>query len=44
VFHGNVAYVTNQGANNVSVINAQTHTKIKDIPVGHKPNGAVIKL
>lgn len=40
---GLTAYVTNQGANTVSVINTKTHTKIKDIPVGNKPNGLVIK-
>lgn len=40
---GTIAYVTNQGANNVSVINTSTHTKIKDIPVGKKPNGIVLK-
>lgn len=44
LFNGNIAYVTNQGANTVSVINAQTHTKIKDIPVGKKPNGIAIKF
>ena len=37
------AYVTNQGANTVSVIDVMTHTKIKDIPVGSKPNGIVLK-
>lgn len=40
---GDIAYVTNQGANTVSVINASTHTKLKDIPVGKKPNGIVLK-
>lgn len=44
VFNGNFGYVTNQGANTVSVINAITHTKIKDIAVGKKPNGIVFKL
>lgn len=43
-FYGNYAYVTNQGANTVSVINVSTHTKVKDIPVGKKPNGIVFKL
>lgn len=43
-FYGSYAYVTNQGANTVSVINVATHTKIKDIPVGKKPNGIVFKL
>ncbi len=40
---GSKAYVTNQGANTVSVIDLGTHTKIKDIPVGNKPNGIVLK-
>lgn len=40
---GATAYVTNQGANTVSVINATAHTKIKDIAVGKKPNGIVLK-
>ncbi len=37
-----VAYVTNQGAENVSVIDAVALMKIKDIAVGKKPNGIVI--
>jgi len=40
---GNRAYVTNQMAASVSVINVNDHSKIKDIPVGKKPNGIVIK-
>ncbi len=40
---GQTAYITNQGAASVSVINAATKTKIKDIAVGTKPNGIVIK-
>lgn len=40
---GNTAYVTNQLAQSVSVINVMTHTKIKDLTVGKKPNGIVIK-
>jgi YVTN family beta-propeller protein len=43
-FNGSYAYVTNQGANTVSVINVSTHTKVKDILVGKKPNGIVMKL
>ncbi|OSZ77109.1 hypothetical protein CAP36_11880 [Chitinophagaceae bacterium IBVUCB2] len=43
-FYGNYGYVTNQGANTVSVIDVTTHTKLKDIPVGKKPNGIVFKL
>ena len=42
-FYGSYAYVTNQGANTVSVINSATHAKLKDIPVGKKPNGIVFK-
>lgn len=38
---GDVAYVTNQLAANVSVINITDHTKIKDVAVGKKPNGIV---
>ncbi|WP_138485342.1 YncE family protein [Dyadobacter bucti] len=40
---GNTAYVTNQMAQSVSVINTLSHTKIKDIAVGKKPNGIVLK-
>lgn len=40
---GNTAYVTNQLGQSVSVINATTHAKIKDITVGKKPNGVVVK-
>lgn len=40
---GEMAYVTNQQSASVSVINATTHTKVKDIPVGKKPNGILIK-
>lgn len=40
---GNTAYITNQGAANVSVINTINHIKITDIAVGSKPNGLVIK-
>ncbi|MES2431670.1 MAG: YncE family protein [Bacteroidota bacterium] len=43
-FYGNYAYVTNQGANTVSIINLTTHAKIKDVLVGKKPNGIAIKL
>jgi YVTN family beta-propeller protein len=39
---GDTAYVTNQSAQSVSVINTTTHTKIKDIAVGKKPNGIVL--
>lgn len=37
------AYVTNQEGGTVSVIDAAGRTKIKDIPVGPKPNGMAIK-
>jgi YVTN family beta-propeller protein len=40
---GNTAYVTNQMAGSVSVINVNDHSKIKDITVGKKPNGIVLK-
>lgn len=40
---GNIAYITNQASSSVSVINVSTHTKVKDITVGKKPNGILIK-
>lgn len=40
---GNAAYVTNQAANTVSVVNAASHTVVKNINVGKKPNGIVLK-
>lgn len=40
---GTTAYVTNQGANSVSVINASAKAKLRDIAVGLKPNGIVLK-
>lgn len=40
---GTKAYVTNQGAATVSVIQLSDHSKIKDIAVGSKPNGIVLK-
>ena len=42
-FYGAYGYITNQGANTVSVINALTHSKVKDIIVGKKPNGITFK-
>ena len=39
---GDLAYVTNQGAASVSVINVASHSKLKDITVGKKPNGILI--
>ena len=41
---GNTAYITNQTANTVSVVNTTTHTVTKTINVGKKPNGIVIKM
>ncbi|MFV7236573.1 hypothetical protein [Flavobacterium sp. ZB4R12] len=41
---GNTAYVTNQTANTVSVVNVTNHTVTKTISVGKKPNGVVIKM
>ncbi len=40
---GTKAYITNQGASNVSVINVNNHSKTIDIPVGTKPNGLLIR-
>jgi YVTN family beta-propeller protein len=40
---GLTAYVTNQGAGTVSVINVATRARIKDIAVGRKPNGIVLR-
>lgn len=42
-FDGMKAYITNQLAGTVSVCDVMSHTKIKDIVVGSKPNGIVIK-
>jgi YVTN family beta-propeller protein len=41
---GNTAYVTNQMAKSVSVINVTNHTVTKTITVGNKPNGIVLKM
>lgn len=43
-FNGNTAYITNQTAGTVSVVDVTTHTVIKTITVGSKPNGIVLKL
>jgi YVTN family beta-propeller protein len=43
-FKSMTAYITNQEAASVSVIDVMKHEKIKDIKVGEKPNGIVIKL
>ena len=41
--NGEKAYITNQGANTVSVVDVVKHTKIQDIGVGNKPNGVALK-
>jgi YVTN family beta-propeller protein len=38
------AYITNQKSASVTVFNAETKTKIKDLGVGQKPNGIVLKF
>ena len=38
------AYITNQTAGTVSVVDVMTHTVTKSITVGAKPNGIVLKL
>lgn len=40
---GTTAYVTNQGANTVSVIRVADHVVTATIPVGKKPNGLAIR-
>ncbi len=42
-FTGMTAYITNQMAGTVSVVDVMTHTVTKTIAVGTKPNGIVIK-
>jgi YVTN family beta-propeller protein len=37
------AYITNQLAGTVSVLDVQEKKKLKDIPVGQKPNGILIR-
>jgi YVTN family beta-propeller protein len=41
---GMIAYVTNQMVGTVSVIDVMNKTKTKDITVGNKPNGILLKL
>jgi hypothetical protein len=43
-FRDMIAYVTNQEAASVSMIDVMKHQRIKDIKVGEKPNGIVIRL
>jgi YVTN family beta-propeller protein len=40
---GTTAYITNQGASTVSVVDVAKRAKLKDITVGKKPNGIVLK-
>ena len=40
---GTKAFVTNQGANTVSVLNVADHQVIKTVSVGKKPNGLVLR-
>ena len=40
---GSKAYVTNQGANSVSVINISSHAVTTTVNVGTKPNGIILK-
>lgn len=41
---GNIAYVTNQESNTVSVVNVSSHAVTKTLNVGKKPNGILIKM
>lgn len=41
--NGTTAYVTNQLAANVSVVDVASHAKTTDIAVGKKPNGIILK-
>lgn len=40
---GMTAYVTNQGSGTVSVVSVMNHSETKEIAVGQKPNGIIIK-
>lgn len=40
---GNLAYVTNQGANTISIISTSNKSVVKNIASGLKPNGIVLK-
>jgi YVTN family beta-propeller protein len=42
-FNQMTVYITNQLAGSVSVLDVNTHTKLKDISVGIKPNGITLK-
>ncbi|NUO19258.1 YncE family protein [bacterium] len=37
------AYITNQGAGTVSVVDTASRAKITDVSVGHRPNGIVLR-
>ena len=39
---GTFAYITNQGADNVSVLDTATGAKVATIPVGHRPAGIAV--
>ena len=43
-FNGTTAYITNQAAGTVSVVDVTSHSVTKTITVGAKPNGIVLKL
>jgi len=43
-FNGSYAYVTNQLANTVSVVNPVSHIVVKTLNVGKKPNGIAFKM
>jgi YVTN family beta-propeller protein len=43
-FNGMTAYISNQEVASISVVDVMKHEKIKDIKVGEKPNGIVIRL
>src|SRR6478672_8146334 len=40
--HGEAAYVSDEQANVIHVIEAPRWTQVKDIPVGHRPRGMVL--
>jgi YVTN family beta-propeller protein len=42
--NGEIAYITNQNANTVSVIDVINHSVSKTITVGTKPNGLTLKM
>jgi YVTN family beta-propeller protein len=43
-FNGNFGYVTNQLDNTVSIVNPVSHTVVKTLNVGKKPNGIAFKM